>query len=100
MGTMMGTSSCTTPACTARTPSTTSSTSTRLAGSTSPSSGSSLFGYKPLDKPTCHDCAFQRVCMHDDSREDPRHGLTIMQRRVDLSVDDCSTGGREKLSFD
>lgn len=38
--------------------------------------------------------------MHDDSREDPRHGLTIMQRRVDLSVDDCSTGGREKLSFD
>ena len=47
-----------------------------------------------------HDCAFQRVSMHDDGREHARHGLTIMQRRVDLSVDDCSTGAREKIFFD
>ena len=43
---------------------------------------------------------WQRISFHDDRRVPFRHGLTIMQRRVDLSVDDCSTGAREKIFFD
>ena len=50
---------------------------------------------------TQQDCAFQRVSAHDDARDvGPRHGLTIMQRRVDLTVSDCSTGERGKRFLD
>lgn len=40
------------------------------------------------------DCSFQRISLHDDKRGDPRHGLTIMQRRANLDVNDCSTGSK------
>ncbi len=47
------------------------------------------------------DCSFQRVSLHDDKREvGPRHGLTIMQRRVNLDVNDCSSGNRKRKMFD
>jgi hypothetical protein len=46
------------------------------------------------------DCAFQRVSLHDDSRPDKRHGITIMQRRVNLDVNDCSTGQRGRAMVD
>ena len=38
------------------------------------------------------DCSFQRISLHDDQRVPFRHGLTIMQRRVNLDVNNCARG--------
>jgi len=36
-----------------------------------------------------HDCSFQRISFHDDARSSPRHGLTILQRRINLDFSEC-----------
>jgi predicted O-methyltransferase YrrM len=33
------------------------------------------------------DCSFQRISFHHDDRYAPRHGMTILQRRTDLTFD-------------
>jgi len=46
------------------------------------------------------DCSFQRISIHDDLRIFPRQGITIMQRRVNLDINDCNTGKIGKQYFD
>jgi len=36
------------------------------------------------------DCSFQRISLHDDARYSPRHGLTILQRRMPLYFEECA----------
>ena len=47
------------------------------------------------------DCSFQRISAHDDARVlGPRHGLTIMQRRIDLTVNNCASGKRAFMDYE
>jgi len=48
------------------------------------------------------DCSFQRISLHDDTRKNTRHGLTIMQRKMVLDFfDECkSVLGKDNTNND